>query len=530
MTAVLVALAAGCAAPSAPAPPARPSEVAAPVAPHRAEERELRADALFSDHMVLQRDAKAPVWGTATPGITVTVTLGDQREEAVTDTAGRWIATLPPLPAGGPFELRVAAGKAALTFRDVLVGEVWIASGQSNMAFQLRRSAGGEEAIARADLPRLRLFTVPRDVAERPRTIHGGRWEVSSPASAPGFSAVAFHFGRELMEHLGVPVGIIHSSWSGSPIEAWMSAEALASDPSSAAITRMWAEKIAAKRAEIDAYEPQWRAWRERADRALAAGEPYEQPPEGPEGPRHPWYPSNLYNAMLRPLAPYGIRGFIWYQGEGNRSRATQYRTLFPALIREWRGLFGGGKSGGEPPFLYVQIAGYGKDPPEPAESPSAELREAQLMALDLPRTAMVVTTDISDPEDVHPTNKRDVGHRLALAARAVAYGEDVVHSGPIYDSMQVEGDAIRLRFKHVGGGLRARGGALQGFAIAGEDGRFQWAEARIEGDTVRVRRKGLRRPVAVRYGWRESPACNLFNAEGLPASPFRTDGPRPGS
>ncbi|MFT3773444.1 MAG: sialate O-acetylesterase [Minicystis sp.] len=481
-----------------------------------------RLGSLFSDHMVLQRGVRAPVWGTAAPGERIAVSVGAQRVETTAGADGRWQAWLGPMEAGGPFEL-TAAGAARTTLHDVMVGEVWIASGQSNMQFPLHMSTGGEEAIAAANRPLLRLFKVPRDVADHPRTRHGGRWKTASPETARDFSAVAYHFGREIGERLGVPVGIIQSAWSGSPAEAWMSPAALRSDPAFASIEAMWAKKMAEHRAEIEAYEPQWLAYRSMADRAIEAGEDYPNPPDGPEGPHHNYYPSNLYNGMLAPLAPYAVRGFIWYQGEGNRDRAAQYRKLFPALIRDFRQLWGGQAL----PFLFVQLPSYGETPPEPAESDNAELREAQRMALAVPGTAMAVALDLGDPKDVHPRNKKDVAHRLALLARARVYGEDIESSGPMYESMSVEGSVIRLRFSHLGGGLVAQGGGpLVGFAISGPDGRFAWAEARIDGDSVVVSRPGLGEPRAVRYAWGNSPRANLFNAAGLPASPFRTDAP----
>jgi sialate O-acetylesterase len=392
------------------------------------------------------------------------------------------------------------------------------------MSFGLSRSSGAPKDVDEANYPEIRLFTVPRDVADRPQTRHGGRWQVCSPEAARNFSAVAYHFGREIHENLGVPVGLIHSSWSGSPIESWMSKEALASDPSFKSVYATWAKKVAKNREPIEKYEKEWLAWRARADDAMARGEPFEQQPDGPEGPRHQYYPSNLYNAMLAPLAPYAVQGFIWYQGEGNRRRPAQYRKLFPTMIQEWRLLWGGG----ELPFVFVQLASYGKTPKEPAENGTSELREAQLMTLSAPKTAMAVTIDIGDPKDVHPTNKKDVGHRLALAARSVAYGQELVFSGPIYDSMKVEGDTIRVSFKHAAGGLAVKPGAkLDCFAIAGADRRFRWADAAIDGSTVVVSRRGLKRPAAVRFAWAESPTCALFNKTGLPASPFRTDAPQ---
>jgi sialate O-acetylesterase len=497
----LLAFACGC-RPGLPSPPAgEPPRLAS----------------LFTDHLVLQRGVRVPVWGAARPGQHITVSFRDQRVEVVTGGDGRWTAHLAPLAPGGPFEL-VASGAATVTLHDVLVGEVWLASGQSNMAFPLELSAGASGAIAAAARPRLRLFTVPRDVADAPRATHGGRWDVASPETAARFSAVAYHFGRELEETLGVPVGLINASSAGSPAEAFMSPAALRSDPAFASIFTTWATKVAEHRAEIDRFEPVWQAWRAEADRAIAAGVPFPAMPIGPEGPRHHYHPSSLHHAMLSPLAPYALRGVLFYQGEGNVDRAAQYGALFPALIGDVRALFG------EPalPFLFAQLASYGEDA---GESERAALREAQRLALSVPGTSMAVTIDVGDPHDVHPKNKAAVGHRLALAARAEVYGEAIESSGPLYASMTVEGGALRLRFRHAGGGLVAqRGGPLRGFAVAGADGLFARAEAAIDGDTVVVSRRDQPAPRSVRYAWADSPDANLGNGAGLPASPFRAD------
>jgi sialate O-acetylesterase len=537
---VLSVTAIGCASPSSslpsspspspsPSPSLSPSPSPSPPAP-TAEAVDpatsgLALAALFADNMVLQRGVDVPVWGVAAPGEQIKVVFRGQSVAAVADGQGQWTARLAPLEAGGPFEFTVA-GRRTVTLENVMVGEVWIASGQSNMSFRLSQSSGAPKDVDEANFPQIRLFTVNRDVADRPQTRHGGRWEVCSPEAARNFSAVAYHFGREIHDKLGVPIGLIHSSWSGSPIEAWMSKEALASDPSFKSIYGAWAKKVAENREAIEKYENEWLAWRARADEAITRREPFAQQPDGPEGPRHQYYPSNLYNAMLAPLAPYAARGFLWYQGEGNRRRPAQYGALFPVMIGEVRRIFGQP----ELPFLFVQLATYGKTPKEPEESTTAELREAQLMTLAVPKTGMAVTIDIGDPKDVHPKNKKDVGHRLALAARSVAYGEDLVFSGPIYESMKVEGSTIRVSFKHAEGGLEVKPGEkLDCFSIAGADRRFRWADAAIDGATVLVSRKGLKKPSAVRFAWAESPTCTLFNKLGLPASPFRTDAPRSG-
>jgi sialate O-acetylesterase len=480
---------------------------------------------LFTDHLVLQRGMPVPIWGTTAPHGIVDVSFRDQHVTVTADDEGRWVAHLSPLEAGGPFELEVKTAKS-VTLHDVMVGEVWLASGQSNMSFQLSRTDDAAQAIAASANPALRMFTVSHDVSDTPERDVGGRWDVSSPETSPAFSAVAYHTARELQEKLQVPVGVIHSSWPGTPIEAWMGHAWLTSDPSFQSIFDAWAAKVKENAAAITAYEPMWLAWRHEADAAKAMHKPFPEQPEGldaPEGPRHPYYPSNTYNAMIAPVTPYALRGFLWYQGEANRDRAAQYAKLFPVMINGFRALWGEKDA----PFLFVQLAGYGPTPAEPAESSSAELREAQTSALALPKTAMAVTIDIGNSQDVHPKNKRDVGHRLALAARSVAYGEKLVYSGPLYDNVTVEGSALRVHFQWVGGGLVAKGGSsLTGFAIAGADGRFVWANASIEGASVVVKSSGVPAPKSVRYAWGNSPICNLFNAEGLPASPFRASLP----
>lgn len=466
-----------------------------------------------------------PIWGTTAPGEIVDVSLGAQHVTATADGDGRWVAHLAPLDAGGPFELEVKTGKT-ITLHDVMVGEVWLASGQSNMAFELSRTDDAAAAIAASGNPQLRMFTVSHDVSDKPERDVGGRWDVASPETSPPFSAVAYHTARELQEKLQVPVGVIHASWPGTPIEAWMSHASLTSDPSFQSIFDDWAAKVKANADAIAAYEPMWLAWRAEADAARAMHQPFPEEPlgvDGPEGPRHPYYPSNTYNAMIAPVVPYAIRGFLWYQGEANRDRAAQYAKLFPTMINAFRVAWGEKDA----PFLFVQLAGYGSTPAEPSESSNAELREAQASALSLPKTAMAVTIDIGDSKDVHPKNKRDVGHRLALAARGVAYGETLVYSGPVHDKVTVEGSALRVHFQWAGSGLVAKGGgALTGFAVAGADGHFVWADAVIDGDSVVVKSAAVPAPKSVRYAWGNTPACNLWNADGLPASPFRASVP----
>lgn len=488
----------------------------------------LRADvklpAIISDNMVLQRDQPIPLWGWADAGEQVTLTWGEAQVTAAANNEGRWTAQLPPRPAGGPFELTIA-GKNTITLRNVLVGEVWVASGQSNMEWPVQWSLNADQEIAAANYPQIRLFSVKHTVANQPRPDTEGAWVECTPQTIPGFSATAYFFGRELHQALGVPVGLIKTAWGGTPAESWTSRSSLEAYPDLKVLVERWdalcLQALEDHAGALDQYFQQIAKWVQNSQ-ASGLLTPMPPAPSLPGVLQNPWRASGLYNGMIAPLIPYAIRGAIWYQGESNANRAYQYRTLFPAMIQDWRLHWGQGDF----PFLFVQLANFTAPPAEPGESEWAELREAQSMALALPHTGMAVAIDVGEANDIHPKNKQEVGHRLALAARAVAYGQDVVYSGPLYQSMAVEGSSIRLWFRHLGGGLATQGGEpLKGFAIAGEDKKFVWAEARIEGETVVVHSDQVPKPVAVRYAWANNPeGCNLCNRAGLPASPFRTD------
>lgn len=631
---------------------------------------EVRLPSIIGDNMVLQRGMKVRIWGTANSGEHVTVTFDKSSANAVADAQGRWEVWLGPLKSGGPSEL-IVKGDNVLTIKNVLVGEVWICSGQSNMEWPLSNTDNATETVAQAKFPEIRLFTVEKKTATSPLTDVKGHWVVTTPEEAAHFSAVGYFFGRELHQHLKAPIGLIHTSWGGTPAEAWTSHEGLLSSPELKPILDRYESSLNALPATKEAYAKALAKWeeenlyvdRENKGEALGYADPntstsdwsrmdlpkqfeaaglaidgavwfrkvveipemwadrelilnltaiddydityfngtkvgsigretpdsyqvprmyrvpaslvrpgmnviavrvFDRAGEGGFGsagemslrstatinyaislrgsweykieqalePKHvDWgsrpepvgasnqnSPSVLYNAMLAPLVPFTIRGAIWYQGESNAGRAYQYRTLFPIMIRDWRRAWGRVF-----PFYFVQLANWRPRKEQPDESDWAELREAQAMTLREPQTGMAVAIDIGG-EDLHPRNKLDVGHRLAAWALADVYGEKVVPSGPLFDRFSVDGDKVKIKFKHGLGLKTIDGGPVKGFAIAGADRKFVWAEARIEGETVVVWSPSISKPVAVRYGWADNPSVNLYNKAGLPASPFRTD------
>ncbi len=633
---------------------------------------------VFTDNMVLQQGQPVPVWGTAAPGATVTVAFTDQERKTKAGADGYWQTRLKPLDASAtPQTLTLVARRGrspviTMALTNVVVGEVWVCSGQSNMEWPVALSRNADAEIAAANFPGIRLFTVPKRVAEKPMTdIPGGAWCVCSPDTVPQFSAVGYFFGRELHRRLGVPVGLINSSWGGTVAETWVSREGLLAEPAVRDLIEGyerqmpdmegWRARWQAEITEIetrtrdsgDAGSPrgwadlpdpagEWQdmdlpgiwqtkgfnasgilwfrkvldlpaAWagrdlklsigatdksdttffnnvrvgsvtmQERPDAwsflrsyvvpgalvkagrnviavrvhsdkygggvtgpaavmhvscpglpeaapiplagiwryAIEADYGLVQFPPEPPGPGNPNSPCALFNGMIAPLLPFANRGAIWYQGESNAGRPRQYRALFPALIRDWRRAW----DNAEQAFYFVQLANYMARQPQPVDSQWAELREAQSMTLSLPHTGQAVIIDIGEEQDIHPRNKQDVGLRLAVNAVHQTYGrKDVVPQGPVFREARREGHAFRLFFDGLGGGLECRGADLTGFAVAGADGKFVWAEAHLDGDTVLVASKAVSEPVAVRYGWADNPACNLYNQAGLPASPFRTD------
>ena len=633
---------------------------------------DVRLPAIISDNMVLQQQTKVRLWGNANPAEHVTITLQQKSFSTVADKEGHWEIWLGPLNAGGPFELTIK-GNNLLIIKNVVVGEVWLCSGQSNMEWPLINTVGGAEAVAQANYSEIRLFQVEHHTAASPLTDLEGRWVVTTPDDAANFSAVGYFFGRELHLQLRVPVGLVNSSWGGTPAEAWTSRDALLRSPELKPILDRYQSSLNALPQTKEAYARALAEWEEknlyldagnkgealgyadpvtatadwlkidlpkqfetagllidgavwfrkvldlpeswagkdlvlnlppiddqdvtyfngskvgaigretpnsymaprnyvvpgsrvRSGRNVIAVRVFDSAGEGgfsrggamsigPAGgaasevislrgtwdykvelalePKRPDWgtrpeavgvssqnnPSVLYNAMIAPLVRFAIRGVIWYQGESNAGRAYQYRTLFPTMIRDWRKAWGRSL-----PFYFVQLANWHASKAEPDESDWAELREAQMMTLREPQTGMAVTIDIGDENDIHPRNKLDVGRRLAAWALAGTYGRSVLPSGPLFDRYTIQGDKVRIHFKYGAGLKTVDSGPVKGFALAGEDRKFVWADARIQGDTVVVSSSKILRPVAVRYGWADNPIVNLYNMAGLPASPFRTD------
>ncbi|MCW3055793.1 MAG: Sialic acid-specific 9-O-acetylesterase [Chthonomonadales bacterium] len=624
---------------------------------------------LFTDHMVFQRGIKAPVWGWTTPGKTVTVSMDGKSASATAGSDGKWMAPLGPFKAGGPYTLTVN-GPETTKVEDVLIGDVWICSGQSNMEMGIGNVNNAQDEISKANNPNIRLFSVPKKIAGEPQDLVVSHWENCTPQTIAaggwgGFSAVGYFFGRHLQESQKVPIGLIHTSWGGTIAEAWTSASALRTMPDFAPQVDSVEKTYAAlKTGAGGTFEQQLAAWYGKNDPGTAhtwgktdfdaadwktmklpvawesAGLPdYDgvvwfrkefDLPDGWSGKElvlhlgpiddddttyvngvqvgatrgynidrvykvpasamkaghnviairvldtgvtggingkpeqmfltsaelgstplmplagdwkykdsaqvgkvppiptpvsdNPNVTTVLYNGMIAPLLPYGIKGAIWYQGESNAGRGMQYRTLLPTMIKDWRARFGVG----EFPFFIVQLANFYPVVDQPIQEGWADLREAQLLTSEnLPKTGIAVAIDIGDAGDIHPKNKQEVGRRLGLSADAIAYGNKIEYSGPLYKSMKVEGDKIRLTFSHLGGGLATKDGTpLKGFAIAGADGHFETALASIVGDTIVVSSPKVPTPTAARYAWANNPVCNLVNKAGLPASSFRTDMP----
>ncbi len=473
---------------------------------------------LFGHGMVLQRERPIPVWGRAEPGEVIKITFGDETKATQAGADGRWQVKLRARPAQTePGEL-VVQGRDTVRVRDVLVGDVWLCGGQSNMAFTIYRGLNANAEIGAANFPLIRHFLVPRRVAEKPAEDAPGVWQVCHPDAAADFSGVAYFFARDLFLRHGVPIGLVNSTWGGTQVESWMNEAAVQRDPSWTAIERRWQKRLDDYPAKLVAYEKALAEWQTKADVARAKGEVFDQPaPPKAEGPMSRWMPAGLYNAMIAPLVPTQFRGVIWYQGEANAPRAAEYASLFQGLIRQWREDFGR-----ELPFYFVQLANHNRQF-DKTRVTWAYLREAQAEALALPNTGMVVTIDIGDVDDVHPKNKQEVGRRLALLARRHLFNEPVNCDGPMFQSARREGNAMRVTFGHARG-LTSRSQPITAVEIAGADRKFVPAAARIEGETLVAWADGVSEPQAVRYAWHNFPDACLFNADGLPAAPFRSE------
>lgn len=449
---------------------------------------EVKPHPLFTDNCVLQKAKEVPVWGSADDGEEVTVELNKASGKAITKD-GKWLVKLTLSEAGGPFEMTIK-GKNTVTVKNVLVGEVWVCGGQSNMEWSVNASAEPSKVKESAKNPNIRRFKVPHKTSSKPLTTVAGKWEIASPETVGNWTAVGFAFGKAVAEDLKCPVGLLDDNWGGTIAEAWMPEKPLAEHADLKSLLK-----------PIDDTKP------------------------------NPNVACALYNGMIHPIQPYAIAGAIWYQGESNAGRAYQYRTLFPLMIQSWRDSWGQGDF----PFLFVQLAPFRKIVTEPQESDWAELREAQLFtAQKVKNAAMAVITDVGDEKDIHPKQKEPVGQRLALAALALQYGKKVDYSGPEFDKLAVDGSKAVVSFKHLGGGLVAKGDKLTGFTVCGDDHKFVNADATIVDNKVVVSSPMVSKPVAVRYGWADCPVVNLWNKAGLPATPFRSDdlpiktGPKP--
>ena len=473
----------------------------------------------FSDHAVLQRNIAVPVWGRAVPGEKISVRYRGQKLKTTAGPDGRWSVQLAPMPASAMGTDLVVAGTNTFTLHDVVVGEVWLASGQSNMEWPLSLARNGKEAVVTANSPLVRHLKVEHSPSDLPtNTVKTSGWQTTTPATVGDFSAVGYFFALTLSQKLGVPVGIIHSSWGGTPIESWLSKSVLEKTSTWPHFNEQWQAALKVFPQKLAEYPALDAAWKKADDEQRATGKKNLLPwPHPPVGPGTAYAPGGLFNGMIAPLAPYALRGALWYQGESNVGRHEEYRELFTAMIRDWRAHW----PQGDLPFYFVQLPNYADG--DAGGRKWAALREAQTAALALPHTGMVVTIDVGEPENLHPTNKQPVGERLALVAEANTYGLAVEWSGPLFESAVREGSALRVKFAHANG-LALRVTPPTGFEVAGADKIFHPATARIEGKSIAVSTPEVPKPVAVRYAWTNNPAASLCNSAGLPAAPFRSD------
>lgn len=474
---------------------------------------------IFTDHAVIQRGKTVPIWGKATAGERVTVSFADQKIATVATGAGHWRVDLAALPANPVGQTLTATGENTVSVHDVLIGDVWLCGGQSNMEWPVRRSRDAESEIAAANFPQIRHLKVERRIADQPITTMSGEWTVCSPDTVMHYTAVGYFFARRLQQDLEVPIGLINSNWGGTPVEAWL--------PPSASDDPELAVAIASHQVAISqgilhgnkAYRDNMDAWRAARDAASSAGQSFAQEP-----PKKPWQPGPfktatvLYNGMIEPLLPYGLAGCIWYQGEGNGGQPETYHAMFRALIETWREKF----EQPDLPFYWAQLASW--DAGNGDSTDWALLREAQQQTLALPHTGQAILMDIGEAFDIHPKNKQDVGDRLARIALANHYGRDVAHRGPVHQNTSYRDNIVSVAFDHAEGLTTRDGKAPRGFEIAGTDGEFHAATATIKGHVIHLSSPAVATPRDVRYAWRRWVDANLQNETGLPAEPFRTD------
>ncbi|MBB5032530.1 sialate O-acetylesterase [Prosthecobacter vanneervenii] len=496
---------------------------------------ELKLPAIIGDNMVLQQKQANPLWGWDAPGTEVTVKFGPQTKTAKAGADGKWTVKLDAVPANAQPATISIKGSSAKELKNVLVGEVWVCSGQSNMGFNLNSTWDADLDIAQAKDAQLRLISVPQVGTQEIQNDFKGQWEECTPTSAAQFTAVGYHFGRVLREMLGVPVGLIDNAWGGSACEAWVKRDVLEKDPRFASIIARWKQTESTFTQEafdkqVADHKTKLAEWTKARAEALKAGKYFTaqapRPPQNPMTGQH--RPGNLYAGVLHPTIGYGIKGAIWYQGESNASRAKEYRDLFPFMIEHWRKEW----KQGDFPFYWVQLADYKAYKTEPVESDWAELREAQTLTIrKLPHTGQCVITDLGEANDIHPKNKRDVAERLARWALVQDYGQQLVYRSPELKDAKFEGGKALLTFDYAPQGLRTVDtDDVKGFAICGEDKKWVWAKASIIGGSkkgtnqIEVSAEGITKPVAVRYAWADNPVCNVYSAEGLPVTPFRTD------
>ncbi|MCC9641800.1 sialate O-acetylesterase [Rhodopirellula sp. JC740] len=478
---------------------------------------ELMLPSIFGDSMVVQRDEPVHVWGWTEPGQEVRVQLGDRAASGKANGEGRFDVSVPALPAGGPYELTVKADETK-TFTDVLVGEVWICSGQSNMAWSVRSANDPDLESLSANYPEIRLISVPQVGTQEPQRDFKGQWAEATPETVKDFSAVGYFFGRQLHQTLDVPIGLIDNAWGGSAAEAWVPRDVLEADGKYESMLAGWDNRMAKYDydALLEAWKEKQKAWVEKGRKGIAPRRPRDD-----SAGNH--RPANIYNGVLLPTIGYTMRGVIWYQGESNAGRAYEYRDLFPLMIQTWRDQWGQGDF----PFYWVQLADFRSEVDEPTDSSWAELREAQTMTMSrLPNTGEAVILNLGESADIHPKNKQDVAKRLARWALAKDYGYDLPYRSPTYRDAEFDGNKAIVRFDHVGAGLDTFDvNEAIGFTLAGEDQKFVRANAKIVSkDTVEVTAEGITNPVAVRYAWADNPVCNVQSKEGLPMTPFRSD------